>query len=134
MASPDLQYKFQKMMQEMYASFQMSSGASPFLLLLFFLLSFCLSLVLSCYIVLAALASFFLAVIMIILLYCHSILLALYFTLLFSCFKARLLMSPIQLHSLSLHSKQYRFFIKNLSVLLPCNPRKTLQGFSWVCL
>ena len=33
-----------------------------------------------------------------------------------------------------IHSKQYRFFNKNLSVLLPCNPKRTLQGFSWGCM
>ena len=32
------------------------------------------------------------------------------------------------------HSKQYRFFRKNLSALLPCNPRRTLQRFSWGCM
>ena len=31
-------------------------------------------------------------------------------------------------------SKQYRFFKKNHSVPSPCNPRKTLQGFSRGCM
>ena len=33
-----------------------------------------------------------------------------------------------------LHSKQYSFFRGNPSVLLPCNPRRTLAGFSWGCM
>ena len=32
------------------------------------------------------------------------------------------------------HSKQYRFFKKNPSVLFPCNPRRILQGFSRGCM
>ena len=36
--------------------------------------------------------------------------------------------------NVALHSKQYSFFKKNLSVLLPCNPRRTLQGFFWGCM
>ena len=32
------------------------------------------------------------------------------------------------------HSKQYRFFSRNLSVLSPCNPRRTLAWFSWGCM
>ena len=32
------------------------------------------------------------------------------------------------------HFKQYRFFINNLPLLLPCNPRRTLAGFSWGCM
>ena len=34
----------------------------------------------------------------------------------------------------SVHSKQYRLFKMNPSVLLPCNPRRTLQVFSRGCL
>ena len=35
---------------------------------------------------------------------------------------------------LIIHSKQYRFFKKKPSVLLPCNPWRTLQGFSRGCM
>ena len=34
----------------------------------------------------------------------------------------------------NVHSKKYRFYKKNLSVLLSCNPRRTLAGFSWGCM
>ena len=34
----------------------------------------------------------------------------------------------------SVHSKQYWFFRRNPSVLIPCNPRRTLAGFSWGCM
>ena len=33
-----------------------------------------------------------------------------------------------------LNSKQYRFFKKNPLVQSPCNPRRTLAGFSWGCM
>ena len=33
-----------------------------------------------------------------------------------------------------LHAKQYRFFKKNRPVQTLCNPRRTLQGFSWGCI
>ena len=33
-----------------------------------------------------------------------------------------------------INTKQYRFFEKKPSVLLPCNPRRTLQGFPWGCM
>ena len=33
-----------------------------------------------------------------------------------------------------IHSKQYRFFRRSHSVLLPCNPRRTLAGFSRCCM
>ena len=33
-----------------------------------------------------------------------------------------------------IHSKQYRSFRRSPSVLLPCNPRRTLEGFSWGCM
>ena len=33
-----------------------------------------------------------------------------------------------------IHSKQYRFNKRNPSVQSPCNPRKTLAGFTWGCM
>ena len=33
-----------------------------------------------------------------------------------------------------IHSKQYKFFTRNPSVILSCNPRRTLAGFSWGCM
>ena len=37
----------------------------------------------------------------------------------------------IHMNRFSLHCKQYWFFRRNPSVLLPCHPRRTFAGFSW---
>ena len=57
-----------------------------------------------------------------------------------SCLKKRCFSSHFEqvwrscVQSGEVYSKQYWFFRRNPSVLIPINPRRTLAGFSWGCM